>query len=245
MIKGRIYNKKEEINSGKVQQFFENRFCKENPLASVMVRGNSSDNIAYKRNEKEKYLLLNLIDFSNPKEILDIGCGCGRWVENLGHNIKYYDGIDFAEQYIITAKSTYKSFNNINFYNMDVTNLDISKLKNQYDLIILNGICMYLNDIDLRNLFSSLSSFIRRNGRIYLRESVSTINNRLTLKEFYSKELECEYNAIYRTPEEYENVIFDLNLKIINNGFLLDEETGKRDETNQKYWLLGKNDKLS
>ena len=241
MIKGRIYNKTEEIDSGKVQQFFENRFCKENPLASVMVRGNSSDDIAYKRNEKEKHLLLNLIDFSNTKGVLDIGCGCGRWVENLGHHIKYYDGIDFCNQYIVTASEYYKNFSNIKFHNMDVLKLNISKLKNQYDLIILNGICMYLNDIDLKSLFSSLNSFIGRNGKIYLRESVSTMNDRLTLKEFYSEELECEYNAVYRTPAEYENVNFDLNLKIINNGFLLEEETGKRDETNQKYWLLEKN----
>lgn len=240
MIKGRIYNKIEEIDSEKVQQFFENRFCKENPLASVMVRRDSTDGIAYKRNEKEKSLLVKLINLLEPIEILDIGCGCGRWVENLKSHIKSYDGIDFCNQYIDTASDYYKSFRSVKFYRMDVANLDISKLKDRYDLIILNGICMYLNDINLEKMFSTLIPYIEKSGKIYLRESVSIVGKRLTLKDFYSKELKSEYNAIYRMPTEYENLILNLNLKILKEGFLLDSITGQRKETNQKYWLLGK-----
>ena len=239
MIEGRIYNKKEEINSKKVQKFFEDRFCKENPLASVMVRGDSTDDIAYKRNEKEKALLLKLMNFTTSISIFDIGCGCGRWVENLKPYIKYYDGIDFCNQYIVMASEYYKDLRNIKFYRMDAVNLDISKLKDQYDLIILNGICMYLNDIDLKKMFSTLISYIGETGKIYLRESVSIAGKRLTLKDFYSKELKSEYNAIYRMPTEYEDLISNLSLKIFSEGFLLDSTTGQREETNQKYWLLG------
>ena len=237
-MKGRVYNKKESIDQSKVQQFFENRFCKENPLASVMVRGSSNDGIAYKRNENEKRLLLKLIDLSAPKTILDIGCGCGRWVENLNPFIKHYDGIDFAEQYIIAAQDFYKNFENINFYNMNIVGLDKFKIKKSYDLIILNGICMYLNDSDLEELFLKLRSFTDKNSHIYLRESVSIINERLTLKEFPSIELNVEYNAIYRTPQEYNDLISIAKLKIVEEGFLLNESTGKREETDQKYWLL-------
>lgn len=240
MSKGRIYDKKEDIDSQKVQRFFENRFCKENPLASVMVRGDSSDDVAVIRNEREKSLLLKLINFSEPLSILDIGCGCGRWCENLKSCIKYYDGIDFCEQYIVAASEYYKNDDNINFYRMNVANLDTAKLKCSYDLTILNGICMYLNDVDLKRLFLTLTQYIDNFGKIYLRESVSTIENRLTLKDFYSEELTCEYSAIYRTPIEYESLILCSNLKILSSGFLLDDITGQRKETNQKYWLLGK-----
>ena len=48
MDEKRIYGKKEDINSEKVKIFYEKRFTSENPLASVMVRGDSNDNVAEK-----------------------------------------------------------------------------------------------------------------------------------------------------------------------------------------------------
>ena len=109
-------------------------------------------------------------------------------------------------------------------------------------MIIINGLCVYLNDDDVETLFDLIAPTLARDGMIYFRESVSTTGERLTLKEFFSEELHTDYNAIYRTPEEYERILAVKLPDIIckSTAYLLDESTGVRPETNQKYWLLQK-----
>lgn len=52
-----------------------------------------------------------------------------------------------------------------------------------------------------------ISRRMKSGSQIYLRESISVMGQRLTLSNFYSEELQSEYCAIYRTPEEYLNII--------------------------------------
>lgn len=56
-----------------------------------------------------------------------------------------------------------------------------------------------------------LMKMFKENSIFYMTETVG-IEQRLTLKEFYSETLGCEYDAIYRTPEEYNSIF-----KIIEN----------------------------
>jgi SAM-dependent methyltransferase len=204
-----------------------------------MLRENN-DPIPYERNRKEINIIKKLLDFSSPRNILDIGCGYGRWAVNLENYISYYDGIDYSESYINVARETFKGKHRFHFIQMPAENITREIFPGDYDLIIINGLCMYLNDSVLYSLMSILNNFVANNTNIYLRESVSVIGKRLTLKDFPSKELNTEYNAIYRTPEEYEELIADRlsGMKIKSSEFFLTPETGAKEETNQKYWFL-------
>lgn len=239
-MKHRIYNESVDIESERVQEFFEKRFCKENPLASVMVRGSAHDDVPDKRNQNETRLLYSLMDLSKPLNILDVGCGCGRWASNLDGYIMRYDGIDFAQSYVDTATEIFRGKPCFSFHRMPVTDLTRGLFPHVYDLIIVNGLCMYLNDVLLNNVMDIIHGFVMPKTSVYLRESVSVMGQRLTLKDFPSVELNTAYNAIYRTPEEYERVIGLKmpSMRISSQGFLLTEETGMREETNQKYWFL-------
>ena len=67
------------------------------------------------------------------------------------------------------------------------------------------------------------------------------INSRLTLKDFYSEGLQHEYNAIYRTSEEYSKLIknFLVGFEIINEGYMFEQdELNNRKETVQYYYIL-------
>lgn len=238
-MKSRIYGEKARIDGKKVQQFFENRLVKDNPLATVMLRADTDAHIVEKRDANEAQILKKIIDFSAKRTILDIGCGCGRLASHFAQNINYYDGVDFSQPYIDVAKELFKQVN-INFYQMSATNLDKNILNKSYDTVFITGLCVYLNDDDIQKMMLDTRELCTSNAKIYLRESVSVINNRLTLKDFPSQELDTEYNAIYRTPKEYEEMI-GTNLpeaKILASELLLTEETGARKETNQQYWLI-------
>ncbi len=173
-------------------------------------------------------------------KILDIGCGIGRWVNNLKSEIDIYHGIDFSENFVNKACVAFNNLNNVNFFLMSATDINQDVLLKKYDLIIMNGVCMYINDIPLLDLFKYINKLILRNGCIYLQESISILDDRLTLKDFYSKDLNMTYNAIYRTKDEYDKIIarYLTSFKIMQTGLLLDNETGVRKETNAQYWFL-------
>ena len=68
-----------------------------------------------------------------------------------------------------------------------------------FDLIFLGGLCMYLNDTDVKNLLNSLKSRLNRGGMIILRES--TVNH----GEYLSQ---GDYQAVYRSVNRYQQ-LFD------------------------------------
>jgi hypothetical protein len=62
------------------------------------------------------------------------------------------------------------------------------------------------------------------------------------LKDFYSDELKCNYNAIYRTREEleelFEKAFFNKGFEITKKDFLTDDSLNNRKETAQYYYIL-------
>lgn len=233
----RIRDKNIEITSDATKSFWQSRISKGYNLKSVLLNEDAEDNQILNRNTKESNLLKSFLDENKKYKILDIGCGIGRWVSNLHNFIEQYTGIDYTNGFIELAKNKYKQFN-VNFIQMSVTSIDLSALFSSYDLSILTGVCMYINDKDLPKLFSVINALTTQT--IYLQESVSLTNERLTLKEYYSNDLKRAYSAIYRIIPEYESFLknYCTNFKLVSKGLLLDAQTGKREETNAAYWIL-------
>ena len=230
----RIYNKIENIDEYNINKFWEQKAINTSSYNAVLLNANLSQDANSIRNKNERDFLFSYL--KNKKyNILEIGCGNGRWAENLKDKyIDNYIGIDFSGNFIQQCNLKFKNHPKIKFYQMSATNLDFNLLNSQYDLIIMTGICMYINDEDLKSLYMHLNELLTSNGSLYMQESVSVINKRLTLKDFYSDELKCNYSAIYRVPDEYENFInqnFN-NLKLIKSKYLLTKKTGAREETN-------------
>ena len=146
----------------------------------------------------------------------------------------------FSENFITADKQKFKDLSNLEFFPMSAVNIDKTVLLPHYNLVIITGVLMYINDNELKNVFETINSFNPQ--YIYIQESVCLLNERLTLKNFYSEELKTDYSAIYRTSEEYETQIRQYFKKYIaeETGLLLDENTGAREETNARYWFLNR-----
>lgn len=235
-------NQNNMINMHDVKKFFHNRAIKTSDIGSTML--NSAELISRRDNHEKKIImpLLNL-DVDSTK-VLDIGCGVGRWLSALSPKIYGYVGTDFIQDYIEVCQKTFKEEKNI-FYNFDVEetiyNCDKFFLCN---LIIVNGLCVYLNDKVVDRLFQFIGSYLPSGGQVYLRESVSVTGSRKILKNFFSKELNSEYNAIYRTVNEYNQLIEKYlapeGIVVMKSDFLLTDELKNRVETNQHWWILKK-----
>ncbi|MBR2430724.1 class I SAM-dependent methyltransferase [bacterium] len=232
----RIKDEIVDINENLTSKFWENRAKKGLTLKTVLLNEELEDDILYKRNLKE----LNIVKSILPQEpqILDIGCGFGRWAENLKDEITYYQGIDYAESLINIAQKRFKQNNNINFVKMSISKLDEKQLlSSYYNMAIVTGVLMYINDKDIFEILDFINTYIT--DTIYIQESISK-NSRLTLDNIYSENLNDNYSAIYRTKDEYEKFfIYKLNnFTIKTSDLLLDEDMTSHKETNARYWVL-------
>lgn len=236
----RIYNDNTDIDTSNVQSFWQER-SKHNNSHSTLLGNQEDANMNILRNKHETEIFNSFIPNIGSANILDIGCGVGRWVENLNKNFKTYHGFDFTKGYIDQAKEKYIDDQNCHFWNMSTTEMNKTTCPLFYDIIIINGVVMYINDTELPKFFKNLSQMCAPHAHIYFQESISLLDHRLTLKNFYSEELQTEYSSIYRTKEEYENYLKLIDdFDIVTTNLLLDEQTGARQETQAQYWVLKK-----
>lgn len=215
----RIYGNIEEIDSEKIKKFFNNRAKKDEEALLVKTEFSDKENVE-KRQKEESELLLNKIDFEN-KKILEIGCGIGRWAEVFHDKCDSYLGIDYSEDLIEIA--------------IDTADLLVSA---PFDIVIITGVLIYFNDDTIKKMIKDLNSLCASNKTIYIRETLSFLETRLTLKDFFSENLEADYNAIYRTDDEFLDFIKGINGNItIETGEIFDELKNFT-ETGYKYFLI-------
>ena len=232
----RVYTDKIEIDNNSTKEFWENRANNINNLQTVLLGSDKTGIEQNTRNEHEKLIVESIVkQIKNPK-ILDIGCGIGRWAENLINQFDSYTGVDFSEGFINFASKKFANYSNIKFYNNSILNLDKEILNSKFNFIICTGVLMYVND---SNIFDIFKAFRRITPEyVYIQESISLMDARLTLNQFESKDLQTNYNAIYRTKQEYEEYFKTNGFDIIKTDLLLDNKSGAREETNAQYWIL-------
>lgn len=242
----RIEKKIEEIDYQNTKHFFKNRaekFKKENPYSVTMYQDNDPQLVS-ERNQREIERLKLMLEVNDQSKILDIGCGIGRWADAITENIIEYCGIDFSKELIAIANQR-NIRENYFFYEGAATNVeDVLRAhgKGTYNIVLMSGIWIYINDKDLGNLLLQLERCCDINTKICIREPIG-LSGRLTLKNFYSDELQDEYHAIYRTRKELlafmDKSLLCKGFKIEKEGFLFEEKAlNNRKETAQYYFIL-------
>lgn len=233
----RIYGNIEEVDSEKIKKFFNNRAKKDEEALLVKTEFSDKENVE-KRHKEESELLLNKIDFEN-KKILEIGCGIGRWAEVFHDKCDSYLGIDYSEDLIEIAKENY-NYDNCHFQVLSASQLDTADLlvNAPFDIVIITGVLIYFNDDTIKKMIKDLNSLCASNKTIYIRETLSFLETRLTLKDFFSENLEADYNAIYRTDDEFLDFINGINGNITIETDEIFDELKNFTETGYKYFLI-------
>ncbi len=182
----RLKNSAENISADKVREFYEQRaqtYNGQNRKNITMLQDKNSP-LSEKRNDAEISKLLPKLKLNQDSCVLDLACGAGRWLDAMPHNITKYRGIDFSEGMIEIARSE-NSRPNAEFFTGSVLEAD-----------------------NILSLFGLLPALLRKDGDalICIKASIG-IDDKLTLKDFYSEELNSDYNAIYRTRQEYHSIL--------------------------------------
>lgn len=233
----RLYGEKKDINPDDVKNFFSDRANRdlESDLSIVLFQGKENSE---QRHIEEKKIFNKHIDVEG-KIVLEVGCGIGRWAEALHDKCESFLGIDYTEDLIEIAKKS-NNFDNCKFQVMSATDIKEEDLliEPPFDVIIFSGVLMYINDDDIKLVFNELNNICVDDKQLFIMEPVSRMGSRLTLKDFYSEGLEADYNAIYRTEEEYMELFENLNYKKIFADDIF-EDLSNHSETHYKYFVIG------
>ena len=139
-----------KIDKKNIENFFKERarkHSKHEPLKTVIYQ-DKNPILARKRDEYEKNKIRSLINFSNDDIVLDIGCGIGRWADEISGIVKKYIGVDYINAFINIANSKFKKNKNISFICLDSTkllNLEV-KLNGPYSIFLIVGLFLYIDD---------------------------------------------------------------------------------------------------
>lgn len=242
----RIKEQITDIDYGETKKFFTKRaekYRENNPYSVTMYQDNHPE-LVKERNRVEVEKLCPKLCLSENSRVLDVACGIGRWADAMDMKIDEYCGIDFSGELIDIANKRNKKAN-FSFCEGAISEIDKVLLKNEkgkYNTVLMVGILMYLNDNDLLQTLQAVEKACEEHAIICIREPVG-ITERLTLKDFFSEELQDNYNAIYRTREEllefFEKALLEKSFSIKEQGFLFDEdELNNRKETAQYYYFF-------
>ena len=100
--------------------------------------------------------------------ILDVGCGTGRWTEELAGNSAYYHGIDFSAELIDHARASHPETASLRFSVAPAENYSLAELgeSQPFDRILCCGVMIYLNDEDVVGAFRCMASVASKKCRI-------------------------------------------------------------------------------
>ena len=253
----RLKKEKIELDYNATKAFFDARaekYTSANPYGVTMYQDDNSK-MVYERNQAEAEKILPYLQINSESVVLDIACGVGRWADILEDTgMKAYYGLDFDDKLINIAKERVE-YPACSFFVAGVDEIkDVlwnrvegerqGSLKQLCNRILLAGILCYLNDKDIVKLFSDLNDICDTNTKIYIRVPVG-IDERLTLKDFYSDELKTEYHAIYRMRDEYyefmESTLLNEGFYIEKEGYLFEDASlNDRAETRQYFFVLSR-----
>lgn len=234
------------IDKKSVAEFFDKRAEKIASLGPVqaVIYQDKHPELAAKRNIAEKARLLPLLRLDGTQRVLDVGCGTGRWAGDLLPVSAWYHGIDACDGLVAHAREQFAWAVHGRFTMASADDFSLETLNEglPFDRVLCAGVLIYLNDDEALQALRCMASVLAPAGLILLREPVG-IDQRLTISEHYSDDMEQDYNAIYRTREELEALICEAMsegaFSLAGYGDVYDEVAlNNRSDTKQQWLLL-------
>lgn len=243
----RVYGKKVDVSAEKIKDFYDKRANKyeqgEKTRNTAVLLGDNNPQYADKSNEIEKKLIKPYLNISENHNVLDIGCGVGRWAESIIPTCNEYIGVDFSKEMIKVASKYFQKYTNAKFINSDFQNIFTNNniCDKKFDTVIIAAVSMYINEKELKTCYEKLSKILNKGAIVYIEESVA-VKERLTLNNIWSENLNDNYNAIYRTREEYLEILEPLlsRTEIIKEDYMTQWDKKELSETSHWFTLLKK-----
>lgn len=179
--------------------------------------------------------ILNLLPTRTGLDVLELAAGIGRFTSVLAREgAKSVLAIDLIDAFCAENRKANADNSNVEVQCADVKDLRLAG--ESVDLVFSNWLFMYLSDEDVVAVFNRIVHWLRPGGHFFLRESCDQPSSTSILSGV------DENPTIYRSMEDYDNLLAELDLKVEKSG-MVQAYVEMENLTNQRYWLLRKHPK--
>lgn len=108
--------------------------------------------------------------------MLDIGCGNGRLAAMVLPLCGFYCGVDFSEGMVAATEKVCRQAVSHARYALhamsfsQVVEKDTAFFGGSFDVVMISGVCMYINDTELTQIFSCLPRLLSNHCTLYFAE---------------------------------------------------------------------------
>ena len=152
----------------------------------------------------------DIYNFFLNKQVLDLGCGTGEFLNNYFEMGAKCTGIDIEKNFKVKNKK------NFNLYNLDA-NTFLKNCKKKFDIIFLFEFLEHLEEGDKHKLFESLIKILNKNALIF----VSTLNKNLLSKYLAIDIAENILKLLPKKTHEYDLFLSPTQLQTLSHKYKL------------------------
>ena len=152
----------------------------------------------------------DIYNFFQNKQVLDLGCGTGEFLNNYFEMGAQCTGIDIEKNFKLKNKK------NFNLYNLDA-NTFLKNCKKKFDIIFLFEFLEHLEEEDKHKLFESLIKILKKNALIF----VSTLNKNLLSKYLAIDIAENILKLLPKKTHEYDLFLSPTQLQTLSQKYKL------------------------
>ena len=180
-------------------------------------------NTSKEKNRIEELKIKNLFKVLNINfdSCLEIGAGTCQWTGILSEICNSIIVTDTSRGMIEIGKEfMLKNYpdTTIDYYIGDICK-EKEPLNTPYDLVFISGLLLYLKEKSFDNLLKFINLNTLKGSIVILREPVG-IKNEYVLDNVFSKELQTNYSAIYRTEEKIIQKLKQGNFNLFTNSWV-------------------------
>ena len=152
----------------------------------------------------------DIYNFFQNKQVLDLGCGTGEFLNNYFEMGAQCTGIDIEKNFKLKNKK------NFNLYNLDA-NTFLKNCKKKFDIVFLFEFLEHLEERDKHKLFESLIKILNKNALIF----VSTLNKNLLSKYLAIDIAENILKLLPKKTHKYDLFLSPTQLQTLSQKYKL------------------------
>ena len=152
----------------------------------------------------------DIYNFFQNKQVLDLGCGTGEFLNNYFEMGAQCTGIDIEKNFKLKNKK------NFNLYNLDA-NTFLKNCKKKFDIIFLFEFLEHLEEGAKHKLFESLIKILNKNALIFL----STLNKNLLSKYLAIDIAENILKLLPKKTHKYDLFLSPTQLQTLSQKYKL------------------------
>lgn len=211
------------IDPKKVRKFWAGRADQYERVALESVANLEQDpeNLRLKIDDETARVFSWLTDLEG-RSVLDLGAGVGQWAFRFAaRGARRVLAVEFTEGLVEIGRreAAQAEHSTVEFV---VSPAETFETTEQFDLVFVSGLFVYLTDEQSALLMSHLKGFVAPGGRLLLRDGTGR-DARHEIDDRYSEHLGDNYSATYRTRDSYVAMFEEAGFRLVRDENMFPE----------------------